>query len=120
MRIDLRGDLRLDFLMVWHKMSDTDRREFERRCICVFEASCRDANAQALMLYDVTGKPDRCEIQLDAARLGRFELEWRLSVIAHEIGHVMTCRKDMSHFQAENLADNFACALGFPYYRTRW
>jgi hypothetical protein len=101
--------------MVLQRLGAADRRALDRRCVRIYCHPIQEDHEGCTWLnFDRHGSPRGCEIQLDQECLSALDLDHRLGIIAHEIGHVLTNAKHMPIGLRERLADEFADAIGYP------
>jgi hypothetical protein len=113
MRNLLAGRQRREFDMVLAALDDVDRINLKARTSKVFEGELSHAYAAVFPRWDKNDRPWNCEIIFDPVAMKTIGLDRRLAVAAHEIGHVLTLKKEFGHIRSEGAADLFAHEIGF-------
>jgi hypothetical protein len=124
MQNELIGNLRSEFEMVLRLMEDHDRLVLQVRVKHVTASKVEGVYGCVTQFkWAANGKPQRCEIILNPVTMRKLNFKDRLSVMAHEIGHVLTMTKDTGNQVGEFLADQYARDLGLGTYsglREHW
>ena len=108
MKNELTGNLLSEFKIIMSLMSPQDRQLFEFRVDRVVEDKTPGAYAVVQPRWTPRGFPRNCVMVLDRDAMRGLSFKDRLSVIAHEVAHVMTMRRSMGHDVREFEADTFA------------
>lgn len=114
MRNQLTGNLRTEFEMVLRMMEKKDRLLLQVRTERI--TTSNDEHMYGCVMnyrWAASGALHRCEMVFNPAAMRSLNLKKRLSVMAHEIGHVLTLKSDTGWNVGEFLADQYARDLGF-------